>query len=183
MFKSTPALLVIDVQEAIDKFSEHKRGNSDAEDIIAALLSFWRSRCLPVVHIRHASKFEASPYHISSNYFSFKHQVAPMEGEKVITKHENCAFINTDLEPYLKGLGISEIVVCGVLTNHSIDATVRVASGLGFQVFVPHDATAAFGLDLMNGTSLSADDVQTIFLSNLNNEYCTVCVSSDLIKN
>ncbi|MFT6915584.1 MAG: nicotinamidase-related amidase [Motiliproteus sp.] len=182
MFESNnPALIIVDVQDAIDCFSEQERNNPNAEEVMASMLAMWRSNGFPVVHVRHSSKSESSPYHSLSEHFSFKSQVLPACNEDVVTKRENCAFIDTDLHQSLSAQGVSELVVCGVLTNNSVDATVRIACALGFKVFVPHDATAAFALDLLNGKHLSADDVHWTFLSNLNNEYCTVCSSSDVL--
>lgn len=181
MFQAAnPCLLIIDVQEAIESFSEFERNNPDAEDKITELLHFWRENKLPLAHIRHSSKFENSSYHQNSPKFNFKKQVKPESGEKIITKQENCAFIGTDLDEWLKQENIHEVVICGVITNNSVDATVRVAAGLGYRVFVPHDATATFEMKLLNGKQLSADDVHWTFLSNLQGEYGEV-VSSDQI--
>ncbi len=100
----------------------------------------------------------------------------------VFTKSENCAFIGTGLGQWLKDRGVSELVVCGVLTNNSVDATVRVAAGKGYRVFLPSDATAAFPLRRLDGKFVAAEDVHWIFLSNLNGEYCEVCTVSGLLK-
>ena len=168
-----PALLIIDVQQAIDTYSDQERNNPDAELKIAGLLAKWRALNLPVFHIRHASKFKESPYH-PANQFEFKKSVAPTEGETIITKSENCAFLGTTLEADLRSAGIQELVICGVLTNNSVDATVRVASGLGFSVTLVSDATAAFGMRALNRKFYTADDVHWLFLSNLDGEYCSV---------
>lgn len=182
MFESAkPALIIVDVQEAIDCYSQKQRNNPDAETVIAFLLSRWRLRGLPVVHVQHSSKFENSPYHADSEFFGFKDQVRPIAGELIVTKTENSAFIGTALNQELAARGVTEVIVCGVLTNNSIDATVRVAAGLGYKVFVPQDATAAFEMDLLNGGQVGADDVHWIFLSNLHEEYCTVCTADRLL--
>lgn len=177
---SHPALVIIDVQQAIDCFSDYERNNMQAERQMATLLRSWRQASLPVIHVRHSSKFPESPYHSDSPYFAFKSEVEPAGNELVFTKHENCAFIDTGLAEHLKQSGITELVICGVLTNNSVDATVRVAAGLGFSVFVPHDATAAFGFKLLNGESVAGDSVHWIFLSNLHGEYCQVCSVAEL---
>lgn len=182
MFESAkPALIIVDVQEAIDCYSQKQRNNPDAETVIASLLSRWRRRGLPVIHVRHSSRFERSPYHADSEFFAFKEQVRPVAGEQVVTKAENSAFIGAGLEHELTLLGVTEIVVCGMLTNNSVDATVRVAAGLGYKAFVRQDATAAFEMDLLNGKQLMADDVHWIFLSNLHEEYCIVCTADKLL--
>jgi len=176
-----PALLVIDVQQAIGHFSPHPRNNPDAEWRIAALLDHWRSLERPVVHIRHSSRFPESPYHVDSPHFAFKPEVEPHTGETVVTKRENCAFIGTELDNMLKQLGVTELVVTGVVTNHSVDATTRIGAALGYRILLPEDATASFAMPLRDGTLIDAESVQQIFLSNLHGEYAQVCHSRDLL--
>lgn len=176
------ALLIIDVQKAIDGYSDQERNNPEAEANMARLISQWRTMQWPVVHIRHSSKFTDSPYHESLPSYAFKDQVAPLDGEIVITKRENCAFIHTDLEQYLKQLNVTRLLVCGVLTNNSVDATVRVAAGLGFDVIVPSDATAAFAMQSLNGKHYGADDVHWLFLTNLDSEYCEVSTTEQILQ-
>lgn len=179
---SNPALISIDVQQAIDHFDSGYRNNPDAEKTIALLLEYWRRAGWPVAHVRHGSKFADSPYHPDSAYFGFKPQVVPVGEEAVFTKSENCAFIGTTLESWLNEQGISEVVICGVLTNNSVDTTVRVAAGLGYRVLVPHDATAAFPLQRLDGKFVPAEDVHWIFLSNLHGEYAQVVTAKSLLK-
>lgn len=178
---TAPALIIIDVQKAIDSFSDYERNNLDAELNISKLLNVWRDRGFPVYHIRHSSKFEESPYH-ESNLFDFKDIVTPVDGEAIMTKSENCAFIGTNLESHLKAENISDLVICGVLTNNSIDVTVRVAKALGFAVNVVSDATASFGIQGLNGKYYPSDDVHWLFLSNLNDEYCKVLTTGELLS-
>ncbi|HTS61456.1 MAG TPA: hypothetical protein VMH28_05505 [Candidatus Acidoferrales bacterium] len=56
------ALLVIDVQKAIDHPSWGERNNPDAERNIAALLAAWRTARRPIYHIRHDSIEPNSTY-------------------------------------------------------------------------------------------------------------------------
>ena len=175
-----PALLVIDVQQAIDHFSPHPRNNPDAESRIAALLHEWRSCCWPIVHIRHSSRYPESPYHHTSPHFAFKTEAEPASGELVITKRENCAFIGTDLQEQLIALNVSEVVVTGVVINHSVAATIKVAAALGYRVVLPEDATATFAMPLRAGGLLGAEELQQIFVSNLSGEYAEICRSCNL---
>ena len=182
MIKSeNPILVIVDVQNAIDSYARTERSEPQAEHRIAQLLEKWRGKKLPIIHVRHASKYEDSPYHRSSDGFSFKNLVAPLSDEVVVTKSENCAFINTDLESHIENFGATELVICGVLVNNSIDATVRVAAGLGYQVYLPEDATAAYGISTLNGKNYSADDVHWLYLSNLHGEYCQVITTAEAL--
>jgi len=183
MFAShNPALLIIDMQYAIDQFSDYPRSNPKLESNLAHILAKWREAKHPIIHIRHSSKFPDSPYHKDSDYFDFKAEAAPLEDEMIITKQENCAFIDTELDNLLKEQKITELVIAGVLTNHSVDATVRVGSALGYHIYLPDDLTASSGIKLLNNAILPAEEVQHIYLSNLNNEYATVCYSDDLLR-
>jgi nicotinamidase-related amidase len=58
-----PALMIIDVQNAIDDSSwGHDRNNPQAETRIAMLLARWRERAWPIYHIRHVSTDPKSTY-------------------------------------------------------------------------------------------------------------------------
>ena len=92
-----PALLIVDVQRAIDDPSwGDDRNNRDAEANIARLLARWRERGWPVVHIRHASREPNSTYRKGQPGFEFKPEVMPRERERVIEKQTNSAFIGMD---------------------------------------------------------------------------------------
>jgi nicotinamidase-related amidase len=61
--------------------------------------------------------------------------VSPIPGELVIPKTTNSAFIGTDLEAYLRRIAVHMLVVVGVATNNSVEATVRMAGNMGFDLF------------------------------------------------
>jgi len=95
---AAPALLIIDVQRAIDDPSwGDDRNNPGAERNIAKLLARWRERGWPIVHVRHASREPNSTYRKGQPGFEFKAEVMPREGERVVEKQTNSAFIGTDL--------------------------------------------------------------------------------------
>src|SRR6185369_12671726 len=73
-----PALLVIDVQTAIDDPRwGSDRNNPQAEENIGRLLARWREKGWPVIHIRHQSRDPRSSYRDSP----FKDEVMPLPGE------------------------------------------------------------------------------------------------------
>jgi nicotinamidase-related amidase len=183
LFKSAnPALIIIDVQKAIDHPEWGLRNNPDAEQNIAKLLQQWRVRQLPVFHVRHSSTEQDSTYRPDQPGFAFKPEAMPLEHETIITKHVNCAFIRTDLEQQLHAAGVRELVIVGVITNNSVDVTVRIAANLGFDVFVPEDATATFGLTARNGVFCAADMVHAVFLANLSDEYARIVDTKTVLK-
>lgn len=91
------------------------------------------------------------------------------------------AFINTALERWLRVRDISSLLIVGVSTNNSVEATARTAGNLGFRTHVASDATFAFAKPDYNGIPRSADDVHAMALSNLHGEYATVITSREAI--
>ncbi|RLB61242.1 MAG: cysteine hydrolase, partial [Deltaproteobacteria bacterium] len=105
------ALLVIDVQNGFDDPSWGKRNNPDTESNIALLLSMWRKKELPIVHIQHCSVEPNSPLRPDFPGNEFKDEALPLTGEKLFTKTVNSAFIGTGLEDYLRSHNINSLVV------------------------------------------------------------------------
>jgi len=176
------ALIVIDLQKAIDHPSWGQRNNPDAERLVASLLQAWRSANRPIYHIRHDSSEPASHYRPGQPGNDFKPEAQPVAGETVIAKHSNSAFIGTDLESRLRGSNQTLLVVAGVITNNSVEATVRMAGNLGFDTFLVEDATFTFGRQDWRGTWRSADDVHAMSLANLDGEYCSVVRTNEILE-
>jgi nicotinamidase-related amidase len=175
------ALIVIDLQKAIDHPSWGDRNNPEAERNVASLLHAWRSTGRPIYHIRHDSTEAASHYRPGQPGNDFKPEAQPAPGEVVIVKRTNSAFIGTDLESRLRRASHTFLVVAGVITNNSVEATVRMAGNLGFATFLVEDATFAFGRKDWNGTWRTADEVHAMSLANLDGEYCSVVRSNEIL--
>jgi nicotinamidase-related amidase len=178
----TPALLVIDVQNAIDDPVWGRRGQPDMEAAIARLLAEWRRRRLPIVHIRHDSTDPQSPYRPGTAGNAFKAEVAPQAGEPVIDKRTNSAFIGTDLMDLLDELQVGQLVLTGVLLENSVEATARMAGNLGFEVVIPEDAVASVDRTDRRGRHWSAEDVHALTLAILDKEYARISDSRTVIE-
>jgi nicotinamidase-related amidase len=105
-----------------------------------------------------------------------------MVGEVVIPKRTNSAFIGTDLEERLRDAGHTRLVVAGVITNNSVEATVRMAGNLGFDVLLVEDAVFTFARRDWRGRWRTADEVHAMSLANLHGEYCTVVTTNDVLR-
>lgn len=176
------ALFIIDVQKAIDHPSWGRRNNPQAEANIAALLASWRADRRPIYHIRHDSVEPQSHYRPGQSGHDFKPEAQPLPGETVIGKRTKSAFIGTDLDAQLRGAGHTSLVIAGVITNNSVEATARMAGNLGFDTYVVEDATFTFGRDDWNGTPRTAEEVHAMSLANLHGEYCTVVRTATLLR-
>jgi len=179
--EANAALILIDLQKAIDHPSWGERNNPDADKNAAALLAAWRATNRPVYHIRHDSIEPASHYRPGQPGHDFKPETQPAGGEAVIAKQTNSAFIGTDLESRLRAAGQTTLVVAGVITNNSVEATVRMAGNLGFDTYLVEDATFTFGRQDWRGTWRTADEVHAMSLANLSGEYCTVVSAADVL--
>src|SRR5579862_5244669 len=83
------ALLLIDLQKAIDHPDWGQRNNPNAERLVAALLAGWRSKNLAIYHVRHDSVEPGSHYRPGQSGHDFKPEAQPEAGETVIAKRTN----------------------------------------------------------------------------------------------
>uniref|UniRef100_A0A0D9W7C4 Isochorismatase-like domain-containing protein n=1 Tax=Leersia perrieri TaxID=77586 RepID=A0A0D9W7C4_9ORYZ len=75
------------------------------------------------------------------------------EGDLVVEKSTYSAFAGgTGLEEALRGMGVEEVIVTGVMTNLCCETTARDAFVRGFRVFFSADATATASADLQEAT-------------------------------
>ena len=75
----------------------------------------------------------------------------PRPGEIVATEHWcSSGFANTDLDLQLKNHGIQQLIVIGLIAHTCVEATVRFAAELGYQVTVVKDATADYSDEAMH---------------------------------
>lgn len=176
------ALIIIDFQRAIDDPSwGADRNNPDCEANIARLLACWRSYGWPVFHVRHLSREPQSTYRPGQPLCEFKDEARPLAGERIIDKSTNSAFIGTTLERELRDAGIDRVVIAGVITNNSVEATARMAGNLGFETIVVSDATATFGRRDFDGHWRTSAEVHAMSLANLAGEYATVLSTTEVI--
>jgi len=176
-----PALIVIDVQRAFDNPAWGARNNPAAERRIAALLSAWRAAGAPVLHVRHESVSPNGIFRRGTPAFDFKPEAQPADGEPVIDKRVNSAFIGTDLEKRLRAEGISALVIAGLTTDHCCSTTARMAGNLGFETWFVSDATATFDRTGPDGERIPAETMHRTALASLDGEFAEVVTSEEAI--
>lgn len=80
----------------------------------------------------------------------FRAEFVPAPGEIVAQEHWcSSGFANTDLDLQLKKHGIHQLIVIGLIAHTCIEATVRYAAELGYEVTVARDATADYSDEMM----------------------------------
>jgi nicotinamidase-related amidase len=78
--------------------------------------------------------------------------IKPQAGDLVIIKNTSGVFTATNLELFLKNMGIEQLFVVGVVTNMCVEGSARIANEYGFDVFVIDDACAAWSAEIHKNT-------------------------------
>jgi ureidoacrylate peracid hydrolase len=101
----------------------------------------------------------------------FRSEFAPQPGDIVVQEHWcSSGFANTDLDLQLKRHGVHRLIVTGLVASTCVEATVRFAAELGYEVTMVRDATA----DLTEEKMHAALDI------NIPN-YATAVVTTDAV--
>ncbi len=170
------ALVLVDLQRAIDDPSWGVRNHPDAEARGAYLLAAWRDSGRAVFHVKHDSVEPHSTYRPGQPGNDFKPEFVPRAGERVIVKRTGSAFAGTELQAELVAGGHCDLVLFGVITNNSVETTVRHAACLGFRVFLVEDACFTFAR-----MGWSADEIHAMSLANMDGEYCEVTTAEAVL--
>jgi biuret amidohydrolase len=75
-------------------------------------------------------------------------ELAPEDGEIVITKTTDSALTGSNLRLILHNMGIRNVVVAGIFTDQCVSSTVRSLADESFNVVVVEDCCAAATMDL-----------------------------------
>ena len=178
----TAALIVIDVQQGFsDTAYWGERNNPDFEANLDRLLQTWTG---PIVVVRHDSNSDGSPLQVGQSGNDLVPAVAALEPALLVTKSVNSAFYGEpDLQAWLQGAGVSELVICGIQTNMCVETTARMAGNLGYDVTVTIDATHTFDLVGSDGTTLTADELSRATAVNLSGGgFATVATTAQVLS-
>jgi nicotinamidase-related amidase len=75
----------------------------------------------------------------------FREEFEPKPGDVIAAEHWcSSGFANTDLDLQLKKHGIHKLIVTGLIAHTCVEATVRFAAELGYEVTMVKDATADY---------------------------------------
>ena len=78
-------------------------------------------------------------------------EFGPKSGDIVALEHWcSSGFANTDLDLQLKKHGIHKLIVMGLIAHTCVEATVRYAAELGYEVTMVKDATASYSKEHMH---------------------------------
>jgi nicotinamidase-related amidase len=175
------ALLIVDIQNDYFAGGRMELEGSEAASLKArTLLTAFRDRRLPVVHVQHVSARPGATFFLpDTEGVKIHRDVTPMDGEQVVQKHFPNSFRDTALLEHLRRVGVQELVIAGMMTHMCIDATTRAAADLGFKCFLAHDACATRAL-AFGDKKIAAEQVHYSFVSALSGAYATVQGAQEL---
>jgi nicotinamidase-related amidase len=130
------ALIVIDVQNAVIAEGAHREA-----EVLAAISDMAeraRAARTPVIYIQHNEDWPAMRK--GADGWRIHPAVAPKPGETTIDKTASDSFQDTPLQAELDRLGARRLVLCGLQTDHCVNATVRSAFAKGYDVVLAADA-------------------------------------------
>jgi nicotinamidase-related amidase len=175
---SASVLVMVDLQNTYREGVMKLDGVEPALAEAKRLLDRARKAGIPIIHIQHEAG-AGSPYDTSARIGRISDEVAPREGETVITKNYPNAFVNTDLEAKLREAGAKDVVIAGFMTHMCVNSTARGAFNLGFRPTVVAAATATRDLPGPDGEVLPAAALQAASLAALNDLFAVVAKTGD----
>ena len=170
----TTALLVIDMQMEMAHRTEagRERANPQAEERVADLLSLFRSRGLPVIHVHHDEP--GTPVAFGQPGGEVMPCALPLQGEPIFVKSRSSGFAGTGLDAHLRAQGIDRLVVTGAVAAFCVTSTTRAASDLGYQVILPGDSLIGFDFPRPDGSRIPADALLDMTLTILGADFARV---------
>jgi nicotinamidase-related amidase len=141
-----------------------------------------REKKLPIIHVQHISTHPNASYFLPcTKGAEFHPNVQPQKGEAIIKKHYPNSFKDTTLLNHLIKHQINHLIICGMMTHLTIDATVRAAYDLGFSCTVLEDACTARQLEF-HQTVIPAQSVHMAFLAALQPTYANIITCDDFLR-
>lgn len=148
----TTALLIIDVQQALCS------GEYECFDIrrvigtINGLSTKARESGIPVILIQHEEEGDLLAHGAEGWQLAQGLETAPQDLR--VRKSTPDSFYQTHLGQLLQKQGVDRLIICGLQTDYCINATVRQALTLGYDVVLASDAHST-----VDNGNLAADDI------------------------
>ncbi|CAI8874266.1 Peroxyureidoacrylate/ureidoacrylate amidohydrolase RutB [Pseudomonas sp. IT-P12] len=148
----TSALLIIDVQQALCAGEYECFEIARVIDTINGLSARARKAGVPVVVIQHEEPGSPLAHGAEGWQLAAGLDVQPQDGR--VRKTTGDSFYQTPLQKLLPVQDFERLVICGLQTDYCVNATVRQALKLGYDVVLAADAHST-----VDNGSLTAEDI------------------------
>lgn len=173
------ALLVVDAQNEFSPAGQRPVPQHDAAlAVIRRLAAEARRAGRPIAWVRHYNRpTESRAFVPGTSGSELSPGLGPQEGhgpERVFEKDVFGAFTGTDLEAWLRGLGVTEVLIAGFFTHMCVSTSAREALVRGFDVVLDPEATGTWALEDARLGRQSAEEVRRSALLQLLNMGATL---------
>lgn len=145
-------------------------------------LQLYRAKQFPIIHVQHIStRPNAMHFLPCTKGIEFHPNVQPLKNETIIKKHYPNSFKDTGLLNHLIKNQINHLVIAGMMTHLSVDASVRAAYDLGFSCTVLHDACATKNLEF-NNMIIPSQSVHNAFIAALHPLYANIMSVKEFLQ-
>lgn len=177
------ALVLIDIQ---NDYFENGRWPVDnmleVSSNAARLLEQARVKGHCIIHVRHEIPLENPPFFKPGTPGADIHSsVSPNKDEPVILKHRPNSFQGTALRKNLDDKNITDVVICGAMSQMCIDSTARAAVDFGYIVTVVENACGAKEQVFM-GQEVTASQVHASFMAPLAMSFARVITCEQYLQ-
>lgn len=135
-----------------------------------------------VAVIQHTAASPDSPtFRKGSDEWRLNPEVEKRKRDILIEKTLPGSFTGTNLEKWLRELGIERVAICGYMAQMCCDTTARQAFHLGFLVDLLSDATGTLSVQNSAG-SVSASDLHRAVMVTQAMRFCRVMTTDEWIR-
>lgn len=165
----------LEVPEAVNNLPRIKR-----------LLETCRKLKIPVIHVSHMFRKDGRDRGYMYDFWpvlkdgvleegaegtEIHQEIAPVDGESIISKHRYSAWFGTDLDIVVRNLGVNTLIICGTTTDRCTGLTAYEAFMRDLKVVFPEDANATF-----------QEEVHKAMITSLDMGGAMIMKTADLIK-
>jgi nicotinamidase-related amidase len=152
------ALVVIDMQAAL--FDPEPAEAEQVVGRINGLASRARAAGVPVVWVQH----ETSTGELVADTPGWRLHpgLVTADGDLFVRKTMSDAFLHTDLDALLAGIGVRHVTVCGYSSEFCVDSSVRGAASRGYAVTLAADAHTSHDKPHATGLQIRLHENETL---------------------
>jgi nicotinamidase-related amidase len=137
------ALILVDLQRSFVEGDTAVPGSARLMAAAAQQLAAARSAGAVVAHVQNDGSAETLD---EPDTPGWQMAFSPGDADLVVRKTGDSAFVKTELHQMLQARGVTEVSVCGLLSEMCVAATVRSALDLGYGVVLAHDSHATYAV-------------------------------------
>lgn len=144
------ALLIIDLQIGVQPENDQLCNLTNVLNGVNQRIRLHRETNNPIIFVQHND----NGLLLNSPEWELFPTLDAKETDIYIDKTHANSFYQTELTEQLKKLNITTLEICGAQTEYCVDTTVRMAHGLGYQLFMKKGLTTTLNSELLDAKTI-----------------------------